>query len=475
MKRIVLLLFSGLLYSQYAFTQNQIHLPLSELDEFENPSKNRILVSDLSIDLDKTIIKLVKGTGVLVNRPIKGSINLVSKKQLEGDSEIDFEFMTSRKSNSAIYILGRYKILLSDSWPNQQSSPSDLGALEMNSLDKTSAFRFMLPTSRVAKAPGLWQHMKIKFRAPEFDNSGNKIKNAHLEEVYLNGVLIHQEIEISSPSNGSLFSDENTNGPLVFQGDENHALAFKNINYRSLPPAKKANVPENRWAAAEFFKPTNPILLNPDNDPYLLRSYLVFDNKKRTHVISVGNPNQTNFSYDLKQGAILQIWRGQFVDVTEMWVERGEPQLAKPLGTTTLLSSAPTLAVLNDINDHWPDSIAFDDFKTKGYSLDGDKNPTFHYEYGGFSVDDKISMVASGESLKRELKVHNIPQGLHCRLARGKLIEPMGKGLYAIDGKSYYIKIDERLKPVIRKSQHSEELIVPLNKSLSSLNYSIIF
>lgn len=474
MKRIILLLFCCVLSSQYAFSQTSHRIPLSQLDEFENPGKNWILASDVSIDLNKSTIKLVTGKGVLVNQPVKGSTNLVSKTQIEGDSEISFEFMTSRQSSSALYIFGRYKILLTDSWSNPHASQSDLGTLEVNSSDN-SGFNFVLPYSKVEKAPGLWQHMRIKFRAPEFDASGIKTKNARYEEVYLNGILIHQDIAVTGPSKGSLFNDESTSGPIVLLADEARAIAFRNISYHSLAPYKAATVPENRWAAMEFFRPTNPILLNPDTDPYLLRSYLVSDNKKYTHVISVGNPNQTNFSYDLKQGSILQFWRGQFVDVTEMWVARGEPQLAKPLGTVTALSPAPTLAVLNNIDDNWPDSIDFDTFKTKGYSLDIDKNPTFHYEYGGFSVDDKISMDSKGEALKREINVRNVPPGLHIRLASAKLIESMGKGLYAIDGKSYYIKIDQRLKPIIRKAQHSEELLIPISKSTSSLEYSIIF
>lgn len=474
MKKNILLLFCCVALSQFAFTQTQHRIPLSQLDEFENPSKNWILVSDLSIDLHKSTLKLVNGKGVLVNQPVKGSTNLVSKTHIEGDSEISFEFMTSKQSQSAIYIYGRYKILLTDSWSNPRVSQNDLGALEVNPIDN-STFNSIPPYSKVEKAPGLWQHMRIKFRTPEFDNSGIKTKNARYEEVYLNGVLVHQDIAVTAPSNGSLFDDESKSGPLVFMADEDHAIAFRNINYRSLAPSKKATVPENRWAAMEFFRPTSPILLNPEKDPYLLRSYLVSDNKKYTHVISVGNPNQTNFSYDLKQGSILQFWRGQFVDVTEMWVARGEPQLAKPLGVVTALSPTPTLAVLNGIDVAWPDSIDFDTFKSKGYSLDVNKNPTFHYEYSGFSVDDKISMDREGEALNREINVWNAPPGLHIKLASAKLIESMGKGLYAIDGKSYYIKIDQRLKPIIRKSQHSEELLIQLTKSTSSLEYSIIF
>jgi hypothetical protein len=320
----------------------------------------------------------------------------------------------------------------------------------------------------------LWQHLKIKFRAPTFDLSGNKIANASFEEVYLNNVLIHQGIEISGPSLGSAFNDEKALGPLVFQGDENHAIAFRNISYKPLSPAKKAEIPKNHWAAIEFFRPTNPIFLTVKNTPYLLRSYLNVGAKKRTHAISVGNPNQTNYSYDLKQGALLQVWRGPFADVTGMWESRGEPQLAIPLGAVTLLSTAPSFALLNDPGSAWPDSIPFDEFDNKGYSLDSDRNATFHYRYGGVSIDDKISMAENGESLKREITVNNAPANLFFRLASGKSVESLGKGLYLIDDKAYYIQIDGRLKPTVRKAHGMEELLVAFD-NLSSLDYSIIF
>jgi hypothetical protein len=157
-----------------------------------------------------------------------------------------------------------------------------------------------------------------------------------------------------------------------------------------------------------------------------------------------------------------------------MWESRGEPQLAIPLGAVTTLSAAPSFAFLDDPSSAWPDSIPFDEFDNQGYSLDSGRNPTFHYRYGGVSVDDKITMVENGESLKREIKVTNAPPNLFFRLASGKSVESLGKGLYLIDDKAYYIRVDGRLKPTVRKAHGMEELVVAFD-NLSSLDYSIIF
>jgi hypothetical protein len=157
-----------------------------------------------------------------------------------------------------------------------------------------------------------------------------------------------------------------------------------------------------------------------------------------------------------------------------MWEQRGEPQLARPLGSITPLSEAPALAVLQDANAAWPDSIAFDDFKTMGYTLDKQRNPSFEYETGGYHVWDKISFGNEGRSLLRELDITNAPANLYCRIATGSAINSLGKGWYVIGDKSYYIQIDEKLKPVIRNTSKGAELIVPVagNKVLS---YSLIW
>src|SRR5690554_4921582 len=467
MKRFALLLFGSILYSHFVFSQSTI--PVLNLDVFEEPGANWVIASDLTTDFNKSTAKLVSGDGIVVNIPAKGATNLVTKAQLKGDVENDFDFLTTKGSRSAVYILGRYKIQLSDSWPESADPLSRVGVIDVNNVENSVSFHTEQPISNVGKAPGLWQHLKVKFKSPAFDGSGKKTEKASFEEVYLNGVLIHQGIALEGPSNGSGFNDERTEGPLVFQADEDHLIAFKNIQYRTIEK------PDQPIAAARRFRMVNPIIVEAEGEPYVLRSYLLFDKGKRTHVISVGNPNHTNYSYDLKRGSILQFWRGGFVDATGMWESRGEPQLAIPLGAVTTLSSAPSFALLSNSNSVWPDSIPFDDFHNKGYSYDNNKNVTFHYEYSGFNVDDKISMVADGKSLKREVSVTNAPENLYFRIASGKEIESLGKGLFVIDGKSYYITVNERLKPFIRKLQNTEELVIAFSKNLSSLEYSIIW
>ena len=44
------------------------------------------------------------------------------------------------------------------------------------------------------------QHLNISFKAPRFDASGNKVQNARFERVSLNGVVIHENVELTGPT-----------------------------------------------------------------------------------------------------------------------------------------------------------------------------------------------------------------------------------------------------------------------------------
>ncbi|WP_266363815.1 PA14 domain-containing protein [Tellurirhabdus rosea] len=216
--------------------------------------------------------------------------------------------------------------------------------------------------------------------------------------------------------------------------------------------------------------PVGLIAVRAADRPSLIRSFIQLPNekKKRTHCLSVGTPAGQHYTMDLNQGALLQVWKGDFADVTEMWHERGEPQLLKPIGTLVSLGGQPTLAALNDANQVWPDSLNDEkDFLYKGWKLDADGYPTLQYSYRGAAISDFIKPISNG--LSRTLTVNGGP-GLYCRLAAGKDVEEVRKGLYAVDNHSYYIQLDPKAKPVIRNNR---ELLLPVSNG--TIQYSIIW
>jgi len=214
-----------------------------------------------------------------------------------------------------------------------------------------------------------------------------------------------------------------------------------------------------------------PIIITPVDKPYMLRSFLNFEGKKLTHVISVGYPNQINYSYNLKVGALLQVWKGGFLDVTQMWRERGEPQLAKPLGKVTVLSGTPVVAVLNDKDTAWPDTVSFDDLQNKGYNVLKDRSMVYRYIIKGVNVSDHVSLSQDKVSIVREITISNPGPNLYFKLGAGD-IEVLSNDTYSFN-KAYQLKIDSKYKPVIREGINERELIVPVTVKNNNLIYTI--
>ena len=84
------------------------------------------------------------------------------------------------------------------------------------------------PRVNASKQPGEWQSFDIVFRAPRFDASGTKTENARFVRVIHNGVVIHENVELTGPTNASAFADENPTGPVMLQGDHG-PVAFRNL------------------------------------------------------------------------------------------------------------------------------------------------------------------------------------------------------------------------------------------------------
>lgn len=171
------------------------------------------------------------GKGIILN-----NADAVKKDHLissfeHGDIELELEVMLPKGSNSGIYLQGRYEIQLFDSWGVSSPKFSDIGGIYRNwETDPAKAYAGKAPLSNPAKAPGLWQKMRISFRAPRFDEAGNKIQNARFNFVELNGVIIHENVEVPRPTGGPVENNEKPMGPLMIQGDHG-PVAIRNMKY----------------------------------------------------------------------------------------------------------------------------------------------------------------------------------------------------------------------------------------------------
>jgi|GEM_PF-1246921 len=467
-KQVVVLSCTGIFLGQMlGFAQAPPALSLSDFKPTTGSEKNWEPVADATFGIAADKIKKTAGTGVILYTGNAQGAAL-STNEAYGDTQAEFDFAVDKGASLAVLLQGRYRVSLADSWVATTPVTADMGGigpLKQNG----GAFTGLAPLMNVAKAPGLWQHVLIKYRAPKL-NGNTKTSNALFEEVYINGVLVQENAEVTAPSVGSTFDTEAGSGPLVFLAG-NGTVAIKNVKVSTLAPVVVATGTQVRRVR----RVPNPILLDPSGKNYLLRSFVNFNGKKRTHVVSLGSTGQVNYSYDVKQGALFQAWHGPFMDVTEMWEQRGEPQLAKPRGSVVALSEAPALTVLlNKETSVWPDSLKFDDLKNMGYTLDKQRNPTFEYEMGGYHVNDKVAVGNADKSISRQITVTNAPANLYARLAKGATITAAGNGLFIVGDKGYYVQIDEKLKPWIRYSQNSSELLVPVTSN-NPVIYSLIW
>jgi hypothetical protein len=171
--------------------------------------------------------------GILVNGPKGKALNLVSKQKF-GDIEAHIEFLIPKKSNSGVKFEGLYEIQIFDSYGVKNPKGSDCGGIypraelkpRYHYLDKG-----VPPRTNAAKPPGEWQTLDVIFMAPRFDKSGKKIANARFVKVVLNGKVIHENVEVKTPTGHAWTKKEIATGPLLLQADHG-PVAFRNVRVR---------------------------------------------------------------------------------------------------------------------------------------------------------------------------------------------------------------------------------------------------
>jgi hypothetical protein len=215
-------------------------LPLNDMSAFKAQAGNWQVAGRASANpLVKYDLQTSAGKGILVNLPDdKKKDNLFTLLE-HGDIELELEFMMARESNSGIYFQGRYELQLLDSYnmnfgttaPGKHDCAAIYERWDDSKPEGQKGFEGKPPRANVTRAPGLWQHYRVLFQAPRFDEKGLKIANARFVQVFHNGVLVHENVEVTGPTRGPAFAAEAAFGPLMIQGDHG-PVAFRNIRYR---------------------------------------------------------------------------------------------------------------------------------------------------------------------------------------------------------------------------------------------------
>ena len=202
------------------------------LQGWAQPTGKWLVAGDVVMAADSPeTLSIQPGEGILVNGKEGRTSNLLSTLE-HGDIELHVEFLVPKGSNSGVYLQGRYEVQILDSWQVYAPGFGDCGGIYQRYVNG-KGFGGVAPRINASLPPGEWQRFDITFRAPRFDDSGRKLENARFVKVIHNGVVIHENIEVTGPTQAASFGDEDAWGPLMFQGDHG-PVAYRDIVVRHL-------------------------------------------------------------------------------------------------------------------------------------------------------------------------------------------------------------------------------------------------
>jgi len=176
--------------------------------------KSKWIVGTAGVD-DKGKLVFKKDGDEMVNTA-GGGIDIYSDASF-GDCLVEVEVMVPKGSNSGIYLMGRYEIQVLDSFGREKLGMGDMGAI----------YSVAIPKLNACKKAGEWQKYVVDFQAPRFDGT-KKTANAKFLKVELNGLIIHENVEVTKGATGGALGAEVATGPLMFQGDHG-PVAFRNV------------------------------------------------------------------------------------------------------------------------------------------------------------------------------------------------------------------------------------------------------
>ena len=177
--------------------------------------------SGWKINDDGSVTVVFDGSGGIETLENFGSVQL----HLEWKTSEDTSHKNQSRSNSGVFLQGRYEIQILDSYDNPTYVNGQAG----------SVYKQYIPLVNASRKPGEWQSYDIIFEAPEFDSDGNKIKSGYFT-VFHNGILIQNHVEIlgTTENVGPPKNIAHGDGPISLQNHCCSQVSFRNIWVRKL-------------------------------------------------------------------------------------------------------------------------------------------------------------------------------------------------------------------------------------------------
>lgn len=120
------------------------------------------------------------------------------------------------RGNSGVYLQNRYECQVLDSY-GLEGAINEAGAI----------YKIAKPLVNMCLPPLSWQTYDIDFEAAQFDDAGNKRKNAVIT-LRFNDVLVQDHVEVPEPTPGAGLKETPEPGPILLQNHGN-PVYFRNI------------------------------------------------------------------------------------------------------------------------------------------------------------------------------------------------------------------------------------------------------
>lgn len=159
------------------------------------------------------------------------------------------------------------------------------------------------------------------------------------------------------------------------------------------------------------------LVLSVGDKPMIFRSFL---QNAGSRGIAVGFPAGLHFAFDAAHARLVEAWRGDFIDASGAWKDRGGNITAEKGNVVWSAPKGPPLVFASDKPASWPEAMNDADVSFKGYTLDAAGVPTFNSVQDGVRVAERFEPTDAGKALKRTFTISGLSAGAKVWFNPGK-------------------------------------------------------
>ncbi|NQU26133.1 MAG: DUF1080 domain-containing protein [Candidatus Nealsonbacteria bacterium] len=213
--------------------------------EMVDPGTAQKAPADAVVLFDGTDMSQFNGADkwIVADGAVTAGPGAVQSKAEFGDCQLHIEWATATevkgdgqgRSNSGVFLMGKYEVQVLDSYENRTYFDGQCGAI----------YKQHPPLVNVCRKPGEWQSYDIIWKAPRFDGDGKLLSPAFITILH-NGVLIqnHFQLEGDTPyTRAPEYKAHGERGPISLQFHGN-PVRYRNIWVREVKELENRRIHE---------------------------------------------------------------------------------------------------------------------------------------------------------------------------------------------------------------------------------------